>query len=97
MSGKTNQVATRPTLLLQTLLQLFHSIFAMSSLPNGDYVIYSRVLSYTGQKLALTSNGVNQYAAVQPLASPAAQTQVVSGTNRSQIAAKADISAPSCC
>ena len=69
----------------------------MSSLPNGDYVIYSRVLSYTGQKLALTSNGVNQYAAVQPLASPAAQTQVVSGTDHLRIAANIDISGPSYC
>jgi len=39
----------------------------MTSLPNGDYIIYSRALSSTGEKLALSSNGVNQLASVKPL------------------------------
>ncbi|TBU37446.1 hypothetical protein BD309DRAFT_984298 [Dichomitus squalens] len=39
----------------------------MSSLPDGDYFIIT---------LAITFNGVNQYAAVEPLASPPIQTQI---------------------
>ena len=49
------------------------------ALPSGDYVIYNRVLGHTGSKLAITFNGVNQYATVQPLGSSASQNQIVSG------------------
>lgn len=36
--------------------------------PAGTYVIYNRILSPTGQKLAISFNGQNATATVKPLA-----------------------------
>jgi hypothetical protein len=45
-----------------------HSIIVTMSKPSaGDYVIYNRVLSPTGEKLALSFNGQNQTVTVKPL------------------------------
>ncbi|KAK7692676.1 hypothetical protein QCA50_004309 [Cerrena zonata] len=38
-----------------------------STIPDGDYVIYSRALSNFGQKLAISFNGNDTYATLKPL------------------------------
>ena len=38
----------------------------MSRPSAGNYIIYNRVLSPTGQKLAITFHGDNQFATVEP-------------------------------
>jgi CCL2 lectin-like len=45
----------------------------MSKPAAGNYVIYNRVLSPTGDKLAITFNGQNANATVQPLSYNASQ------------------------
>ena len=46
----------------------------MSRPSAGNYIIYNRVLSQTGQKLAITYHGDNQYPTVEPF-----------GNNRNQV------------
>ena len=41
----------------------------MSRPSAGNYVIYSRRLSPSGQKLVMTFNGENQYATLEPFTS----------------------------
>ena len=58
---------------------------AMSAVPNGLFSIYSRVLDNTGEKLAITFNGINQYVTLQPLGSSTLPTQKVSDIGLSRI------------
>ena len=46
------------------------------TLPDGEYILYSRALSHTGQKLAISFNGNDAYATVKPLGY--SQDQIVS-------------------
>ena len=46
----------------------------MSPFPDGDYILYSRALSHTGQKLTITFNGDGKYATVEPLAYTSGKT-----------------------
>lgn len=52
------------------------NLLALAAPANGTYVIYNRVLSPTGDKLALSYNGENQYVTAEPL--KLAQNQLVS-------------------
>ncbi|KZP02658.1 hypothetical protein FIBSPDRAFT_969741 [Athelia psychrophila] len=49
------------------------------SIPTGTYVIYNRVLSPLGEKLAITFNGSNQGATVKALANGDASQQWIIG------------------
>ena len=51
----------------------------MSRPSAGNYIIYNRVLSQTGQKLAITFNGDNQYPTVEPFGN--SKHQVVRNTS----------------
>lgn len=50
-----------------------HLQIIMSRPPAGNYVIYNRVLSTSGEKLALTFNGQSQTVTVKPLDKNASQ------------------------
>lgn len=73
---------TRPNLTHPLNFSTSRSI--MPSPSNGDYVIYNRALGHTGDKLAITHNGNDQYATVEPLDRSSKQivSAVVSSTTR---------------
>lgn len=50
------------------------------TIPAGTYIIYNRVLSPAGEKLAISFNGNNQLATVKPLVDGDASQKVCSST-----------------
>src|ERR1700753_962376 len=60
-------VSPTPKTHLRTLRNKLYSYPEMPPFPDGDYILYCRALSHTGQKLAITFNGDGKYATVEPL------------------------------